>query len=91
MMIMRNLIKWKKGVPTYINYIRRQVNERNCNFIALFQGGPGTGKTWSAISLGELIDPEFDVDKHLVFDFKGMMQLINSEDFKKKKMKISPN
>ena len=85
---MKNLVKWKKGQNSYVHFVIRQVTKKNSNFIALFQGGPGTGKTWCAIALSELLDPTFNVDKQLVFDFKQLMALINDEDFKKRKTKI---
>lgn len=83
---MNNLIMYKKGEDSWVRWIKKRINN-NLNFIALFQGAPGIGKTWSAISLGQRIDPEFDI-KQIVFDFKELMNLINEEWFLNKKWKI---
>lgn len=83
---MRNLILYKKGEISWIRWIKKRI-AHNLNFICLFQGATGIGKTWSAISLAQMIDPDFNIDQ-IVFDFKELMQVINSDWFKKKKWKI---
>jgi superfamily II DNA or RNA helicase len=83
---MKNIIKYKPGEQSWIRWIKKRI-KHNLNFIALFQGATGIGKTWSAISLAQKIDPDFQVNQ-IVFDFKGLMEIINSEEFQKKKWKI---
>lgn len=83
---MKNLILYKKGEPSWISWIKKRI-AHNLNFISLFQGATGIGKTWGAISLAQMIDPEFSVQQ-VVFDFKELMAVINSDWFKEKKWKI---
>lgn len=84
---MKNLIKYKKGQRSKIRFILKQLKSENSNWLELFQGESGSGKTWCAISDCYERDPEFDVEKQLVFDFKSFMQVINSEWFMSKKIK----
>lgn len=83
---MKNLIMYKQGEDSFIRWIKKRIT-LNLNFISLFQGSTGIGKTWSAISTAQMIDPEFSVEQ-IVFDFKELMAVINSDWFKQKKWKI---
>ncbi len=56
--------------------IKRRIRE-NRNFIAIFTGDTGSGKSWAAIRLAELIDPSFNADR-IVFTVQDFMHLINS-------------
>ncbi len=64
-----------------IPYIRKRINE-NRNFIALFVGDTGSGKSYSAISLAEQIDPNFSVDQ-IVFTVQDFVHLLNHADMPK--------
>ncbi len=77
---------YKKGEDSFIRWIKKRI-ALNLNFISLFQGATGIGKTWSAISMAQLIDIDFNVNQ-VVFDFKELMAVINSDWFKQKKWKI---
>lgn len=83
---MQNLILYRQGEFSYIRWIKKRI-ANNLNFICLFQGPTGIGKTWAAISMAYLIDSEFRHDQ-IVFDFKELMDVINSDWFRKKKIKI---
>lgn len=83
---MKNLIMYKKGEDSFVRWIKKRI-ANNLNFISLFQGATGIGKTWSAISMAQMIDEDFNVNQ-VVFDFKELMAVINSEWFKQKKWKI---
>lgn len=83
---MKNLVMYKEGEVSWIRWIKKRI-KHNLNFISLFQGATGIGKTWSAISLAFMVDPEFKIDQ-VVFDFNELMALINQEWFMKKKWKI---
>ncbi len=85
---MKNLVVKRDDESAYVTYIKRVITKENSNFMALFQGPSGSGKTWSAITAAKMIDPEWDVDKMLVFDFRQLMTLINDEEFKKRKVKV---
>ena len=77
---------YKKGEQSWINWIKKRI-VNNLNFISLFQGATGIGKTWSAMAVAEMIDKEFSVNQ-IVFDFRELMDVINSDWFKEKKWKI---
>jgi hypothetical protein len=77
---------YKEGEDSFIRWIKKRIS-CNLNFISLFQGATGIGKTWSAISMARMIDEEFNVNQ-IVFDFKELMAVINSDWFKQKKWKI---
>jgi len=83
---MKNLIMYKEGEDSWIRWIKKRIFY-NLNFISLFQGATGIGKTWGAISLAQMIDKDFSIDQ-IVFDFKELMSVINSDWFKEKKWKI---
>jgi DNA-binding CsgD family transcriptional regulator len=83
---MKNLIKYKKGEDSWIRWIKKRLRH-NLNFLALFQGPTGSGKTWASISVAQQIDKDFSVDQ-IVFSFKELMDVINADWFKEKKPKI---
>ena len=83
---MKNIVMYKKGEQSWITWIKKRI-AHNLNFISLFQGATGIGKTWSAISVAEMIDKDFSVNQ-IVFDFRELMDVINSDWFKEKKWKI---
>lgn len=58
-----------------VRYIHRRIHN-NKNFLATITGPTGSGKSWTALSLGELIDPNFSVDR-IIFKGKELMKLIN--------------
>jgi rubrerythrin len=50
--------------------------EQNRNVIGIFSGEPGSGKSFSAIRLAQLVDPGFDVAR-VVFTVNDVLHLIN--------------
>lgn len=83
---MRNLIMKRPGEAPFVTWTKKRIIN-NLNFISLFQGPTGIGKTWSAISYAYQIDPDFSVDQ-IVFDFEEFMEVLNASWFRKKKWKI---
>ena len=83
---MQNVIMYKKGEDSFIRWIKKRI-KNNLNFIGLFQGATGIGKTWSAISIACQIEDTFE-PKQIVFDLKQLMGVINADWFRKKKWKI---
>lgn len=77
---------YKQGEDSWVRWIKKRI-ANNLNFIALFQGATGIGKTWASISIAQMIDKDFNVNQ-IVFDFKELMAVINSDWFKQKKWKI---
>lgn len=77
---------YREGQHSWITWIKKRI-ANNLNFICLFQGATGIGKTWSAISMSYMLDNEFSSNQ-IVFEFKELMDVINSDWFKQKKIKI---
>ena len=90
---MKNIIMYKKGEASWIRWIKKRI-DNNLNLNALFTGPTGIGKTFAAIEVARLIDPDFDVTKQISFNFSGLMRIINQFNNKtefnlhKKKYKI---
>jgi len=85
--MIENLVKKKKGESVMVTLAKKRIRN-NLNMICMFTGKTGGGKTWSGISYSEELDPDFDVARQVVFDFKQTMDLINEPWFKEKKIKI---
>jgi len=62
--------------PILIQYINQRVMKRNKNFIMLFVGATGSGKSYSALRLAEMLDPTFTIDR-VKFKAKDFMDCIN--------------
>ncbi len=74
----------KEKEPILIQYIKNRVMNKNKNFIMLFCGPTGSGKSYSALRLGEMLDPTFDISR-CCFTAKSFMKVINelTDDDKK--------
>lgn len=57
--------------------LRRRIVERNLNALIGIFGPTGSGKTYSAVRLAELVDPAFDIHR-IAFDVGPFMQLVDS-------------
>jgi len=66
----------------WISYIKQRIYAKNKNFMCIITGETGSGKSWSAISIGEEIDQEFGINR-IVFSFKELMDLINGGSLKR--------
>jgi hypothetical protein len=58
--------------------ISDRVNKRNLNLVAAWIGATGSGKSWSALRLAELIDLSFSVDR-VVFTKEQFLELVNAD------------
>ena len=85
--MIENLIRKKKGESAIVTLTKKRL-KRNLNMFCMFTGKLGSGKTWSGISYALELDPEFDVDKQVTFDFRATMGVINSDWFQAKKIKV---
>lgn len=85
--MIENLIKKKKGESAIVTLTKKRL-KNDLNMVSMFTGPLGSGKTCSGISFSQELEPEFDIDKQIVFNFRQCMQLINSDWFKQKKIKI---
>jgi len=45
------------------DYIRFQLHELNLNQVVMFNGPPGSGKSWTAIALSKKVDASFDASR----------------------------
>jgi len=63
-----------------VRYIHRRI-KNNKNFLATITGPTGSGKSWSALSMAELIDPNFSVN-NVIFKGRELMKLINEGELK---------
>ena len=66
----------EKKEPVLIQYIRDRVEKRNKNFVMLFVGATGSGKSYSALRLAEMLDKTFDIER-VKFKAKDFMNCIN--------------
>ncbi len=77
---------WKKGEDSWVRWIKKRI-DNNLNFLAIAEGPTGIGKSWALISIAHMIDPKFE-PRQIAFDFGGVMNIINSDWFHKKKYKV---
>lgn len=69
--------KQEKQEPVLIQYVRDRIERRNKNFVMLFVGATGSGKSYSALRLAEMLDSSFDIDR-CCFKAKDFMNTVNS-------------
>ena len=65
-----------KREPVLIQYIKDRIHKKNKNFVMLFVGATGSGKSYSALRLAELLDDSFKIDR-VCFKAKDFMNTIN--------------
>lgn len=56
--------------------------QKNQNWLCLIVGGTGSGKSWSAIKLGEVLDPDFSIE-NICFYPEELLKLIKAGELKK--------
>ncbi len=67
------------NLDSYIaDRIRRRITEHEENAILAFIGATGSGKSYSALRMCELVDGSFSTDR-IVFDSKDFKRLVNSK------------
>jgi len=76
-----NEIEKPKREYSWVKYIKQRVLLKNKNFLATLTGPTGSGKSWTGLSIGELIDPDFNEDR-VVFSGSELMNLIGSGKLK---------
>lgn len=65
----------------WIQYLHQRIRN-NKNFLGITTGPTGSGKSYTALSIGEMTDKNFDVDR-VVFTGRELMDLINNGNLKK--------
>lgn len=71
---------------SWCRFIDTKVHHKNENFLAGITGPTGVGKTYSALSIAEILKKEFGFDfepEYIVFSFLELMKLINSGKLKR--------
>lgn len=66
--------------------IVRRRNELKKNTIIAITGDTGEGKSYAALRIAEIIDPEFDPEKQIIYNPKNLLERI--EEAKEKKYKV---
>lgn len=75
-------IQLDKGTEySWIKYIKHRIKQ-NKNFICIMTGATGSGKSWGALSIAEMLDKKFSIEQ-VVFKGTDLMKLINSGKLKR--------
>lgn len=74
-------VNWAIERYSIVRYIHQRIHKRNKNFICAITGPTGSGKSWTGLSIAEMLDPEFNVDR-VVFKAEELMKLVNSGSLK---------
>lgn len=69
--------KEKKQEPILIQYIKDRIEKKNKSYVMLFVGSVGSGKSYSALRLAEMLDKDFDINM-VCFKAKDFMNTINN-------------
>jgi len=59
----------------FVEKIYRDLNYNNYNFNGVFIGKSGSGKSWAALRLAEMVDKDFNANK-IIFNVKDFMRMI---------------
>jgi len=78
---MVGIVMEKPKEKSWIRYIKQRI-QQNKNALIFVSGQTGSSKSWSCISIGEQLDPEFNIDR-IVFSVEALMELLNSGKIKK--------
>jgi hypothetical protein len=68
---------------SWIRYIKNRI-KRNKNFLCIISGATGSGKSWTAMSIAEMLNDDFNADR-VIFKGKDLMKQINSGDYDDRK------
>lgn len=63
-----------------VRWVQKKLYLKNKNWLSMIVGATGSGKSWSAISLAEKIDPNFD-ENNIVFKPIEFMKQLTSGDW----------
>lgn len=72
-----------KQKPRLIRKWRYRIIRRNKNLLIIICGGTGSGKSYCALTIAKMIDPDFDVKTRVVFTVESFMELLNSGKLRK--------
>ena len=83
---MKNVIMFKEGQDSFILWVKKRI-KNNLNFIGLLSGETGVGKSYNGLSMAYKLDLEFSISQ-VSFTLLETMKILNSDWFKKKKLKV---
>ena len=72
-----SLVVSDRKIGYFNSYILQRIRN-NKNFISAITGSTGSGKSWSALREGEVLDPDFDI-RNVVFTPQQFMDLVNEK------------
>lgn len=72
---------YTKKEPSWIRYIKLRI-EHNKNFLAIISGPTGSGKSYSSLSIAQMLDSRFTI-KNVVFSGSELIKLINEGNLRK--------
>jgi len=76
-------VKGNKKGGYWIAYLKQRLSGRKKkNFVGFIQGETGSGKSYSAISIGEMGDPNFTIDQ-CVFTISDLIELMESNKLRR--------
>ena len=76
MIAIKSEVELAKRDPVLIGYVKDRVQNQNKNFLMLFVGATGSGKSYAALRLAEMLDPDFTIER-VCFKAKDFMNCIN--------------
>lgn len=80
-----NMVHYKEGQCSFVRWILKRKRQNN-NTLILCYGQTGSGKTYATIRKAWELDNTLDV-RQIVFSFTEMMEVVNADWFKEKKIK----
>jgi len=63
--------------PSWVRYIKGRIDKKK-NFLGVITGPPGVGKSWTGLSMCNMLDDNFNVTK-IVTTTRQLLELINSD------------
>jgi len=84
------MVEEKKKDTIFVSYIKELIFKKNKNFFMIVVGSTGSGKSYSALKLAELLDPTFTIDRccFKAIDFmRKVKELQNQAEEQKKAIK----
>lgn len=72
-----NSVNEEEKSPILVEYIKDRIYNKNKNFLMIFVGSTGSGKSYGALKLAEILDKDFNIN-YCCFKAKEFMNVINS-------------
>lgn len=76
----KNIILGSNQKPSWIKYILRRIKNKK-NFIGIFTGEPGSGKSECCLTVASMLDPTFHIGR-VCFGFEDIIKLVRKGELK---------